>query len=754
MDFSPSRQNGKFTNPNQNYTDPLRVHADHSGGIALARESGRSGLNLWGAALQYKETVDSAKSMEANNEYNRLMSEGTALLMQKKQEQAVNIVDDYDKLHTKVLEQVQKKYKNYIGYGKAAVEFNNYTTRDNATRRSNMLKYQLSETDAFHETQFNNSIATCDNMVLDGGGTDEAIDAATARMESLVNDRYVNYGDAKKEEQKRLLKGQLISDALAVAIKLEDYPRMGEISLKYSNYLDPKTRISVLSMLGKRQKEAHELKESNDLWVQLGGENATYNDYLNYYRNKEANYGDANTRFDHYDSLLGDEMPNGRNGCVEGFMRLTAPFFSFSAENKDEVNVGNVCRLAQNSDNVRLERYNGGEIPEGSGIIYFSEDDDISDFDNAEHITMADGNGGFYGNSSSAKDYEDEEGNTVRGNGCIVHSDNQEIGGYKIGYIIRMDEQTMKEMADLDAEEKANKAWSRHQKRMNQIRANENQWIEQYSLKQQDLINQGVEDPDAYDALALEAWQESGYSDRVRITLEKQGGHLRNIQRKAAERDAASESGTGGSGGNSDGRGKKTDDPLFKTKLEVMLRNGMSREQAYQLIEETNPKDATSAVNLVNDYFAGKGKYSVDWDDYKQRIADVCEVNKSDGDFNILYAQATDYAYELIMDYRDEHGGKDPTSQQILEYLIDGVTKTRIDTGERSWFGFGSPEYKKSPLSPAEWFNRGVYNDPAEDYDADRGVYIVKTRRGTFTATEEQYQSIVDGEDADIVLSR
>lgn len=754
MNFASYQSNTKNAVPYQHYTEPLRVSYNNRGEQALAHANAETVGVLVKGLQDMKDQYDSGKVMEANNEYNRLMTEGSMELMQKKQENALNVVDDYDTLHQKTLEKVRKKYGQFINYGKAAQAFNIYTERDNNTRRANMLKYQMAETDAYHETQFNNQLTECQQFVLSGGGTDEAIETGYNRGVSLIADRYANYGNEKIREQERIFKGQLVESALSIAVKLEDYSRMGHLALKYANYLDPKTRISVLAMLGKRQKEAHDLKQSNDLWVQLGGENATYNDYLNYYRNKEANYGDANTRFDHYDSLLGDEMPNGRNGCVEGFMRLTAPFFSFSAENKDEVNVGNVCRLAQNSDNVRLERYNGGEIPEGSGIIYFSEGDDISDFDNAEHITMADGNGGFYGNSSSAKDYEDEEGNTVRGNGCIVHSDNQEIGGYKIGYVIRMDAQTMKEMSDLDAEEKADKAWSRHQKRMNQIRANENQWIEQYSLKQQDLLNQGVEDPDAYDALALEAWQASGYSDRVRITLEKQGGHLRNIQRKAAERDAARESGTGGSGGSSGGNGRKTSDPFFKTKLEVMLRNGMSRDQAYQLIEETNPTDANSAVNLVNDYFAGKEKYSVDWDDYKQRIADVCGVNKSDGEFNVLYEQASDYAYELIMQYRDEHGGKDPTSAQITDYLIDGVTKTRIDTGERSWFGFGSPEYKESPLTPAEWFNRGVYNDPAEDYDADRGVYVVKTRRGTFTATEEQYQRIVDGEDADVVLSR
>lgn len=754
MNFASYQSRGQLEAPYQHYTKPANLQVDNSGERMLARANADTAKVIVEGFNNWREQYDQGKVMEANNEYNRLMSEGTAELMQKKQENALNVVEDYDKLHAKSLEKVRKKYGQFINYGKAGQAFNIYTERDNNTRREHMMKYQMAETDAYHETQFNNQLATCIQTAADGGYTDMSIDQGLNRAEGFIEARYGQYGKEMVEQQKRIFKGQIVADALSLSMKMEDYARMGQLAVKYSDYLDPKTRVSVLSMLGKRQKDAHDFRQANDLWVQLGGENATLDDYRNYFSNLYANNGNATTRFSHYDSRLGLTMPDGRNGCVEAVVALTKPFAKLTADNSDVVNCGVLCRLAQNSDSATIERYNGGKVNEGDVLVYFSEGDDISDFDNAEHVVMADGNGGYYGNSSSAKDYVDENGNEVRGDGCIIHSDDQEIGGYQIGYVIRMDRQTMQEMSDLEVEEQAQKAWALRNKRISEIKAMENQWIEQYSLKQQDLLNQGVENPDAYDALALEAWQASGYSDRVRITLEKQGGHLRNIQSKAAERAAARESGTGGSGGSSGGIGKKTDDPFFKTKLEVMLRNGMSREQAYQLIEETNPKDATSAVNLVNDYFAGKEKYSVDFDDYKQRIADVCEVNKSDGDFNILYEQATDYAYELIMQYRDEHGGKDPTSAQITDYLIDGVTKTRIDTGERSWFGFGSPEYKESPLTPAEWFNRGVYNDPAEDYDADRGVYVVKTRRGTFTATEEQYQRIVDGEDADIVLSR
>jgi len=745
--FAPYQARGQLAASEQHFTKPANLHYDNSGERALARENANMSAVIVKGYNDWKEQYDSGKVMEANNEYNRMMSEGTAELMQRKQENALNIVDDYDKLHQKALEKVRKKYGQFINYGKAGQAFNLYTERDNNTRRGNMVKYQLAETEAYHETQFNNQLASCQQMAADGGYTDVSIDEGMNRADGFIAQRYAPYGKEMIEQQKRIFKGEIVSGALSLAMKMEDYPRMGQIALKYSDFLDPKTRVSVLSMMGKRQKDAHDFKQANDLWVQLGGENATLDDYRNYFKNMYSNKGDATTRFSHYDSRLGLTMPNGRNGCVEAFMRLTAPFFSFSEENKGEVNVGSVCRLAQNSSNASIERYRGGAIPEGCGIIYFSEGDDISNFDNAEHITMSDGSGGFYGNSSSAKDYEDENGNYVRGDGCIIHSDEQDIGGYQIGYIIRMDKQTMQEMTDLEAEEQAQKAWAVHQKKMTEIATTNNFLIKQGTNRMADLRNHGIMDEAQYQAIVNElAYQNGVVNNDVRISLETTMRTTLSVLGKEAEREARRASGTGGAGD-----GKKNSDPFFQSRLETLLRNGASREQCYRLIDEENPSGGKDLINFVDNYFAEKGKFAEKWSDYKDMIAADCGISKSDPSFDFLYSQATDYAYELVQQYRAEHGGREPTSEQKKNYILDGMIKTQVDTGERGWLG--GTVYEESPLTPGEWFARGVYNDPAADYDSARGVYVVQTRKGTFTATKEQYQRIVDGEDADIVLS-
>lgn len=705
---------------------------------------------MWGAlanaakiGLAMQQKVIDGKTLEANAEYNRLMSEGTSALMQKKEGEALHITDEYDKLQKDVLADVRKRYGNYIGFGAGAEAFNAYTMRDDATRREHMVKYQMGETEKYQETQFNNQLAACQQFVMGGGGSDQAINEAFNRGIGLLQSRYANYGPEKIKEQERIFKGQLVSSALALAVGAGDYARMGEISSKYNDVLDAKTRVSVLSMLGKRQKEAHELAQANDLLAKFGN-NATREDIRQYVIDHSKNLGGLQGLFAKMESLCGVEMDNGRNGCVEYSMKALSQFCRFGADNAAQRNVGNLCRAAQaENSGASLLRYDGQRLRAGDIIVYATPGDDISNFDNLEHVTVSDGNGGYYGNSSGARDYEDENGNHVKGNGCGVHSDDQEIGGYEIAYIIRPDDLTAKEMTDLEIEERTDELWSQYEKKCQQQRTMENRLIEQGQLRQQDLINQGVDDPSAYDAIANEFGIIDGVvNDRVLITLQKEGGHLRNIQRKAAEREA-----NRASGGSS---GRKNSDPFFQTKLEVLLRNGCSREQAYAMIDEQNPTDAKDAVNFVNHYFAGDGKFKESWDEYKDSVAAACGMRTQDVNFDFLYAQATDYAYELVMQYRDEHNGKEPTSAQKQEYVIEGMVKTQVDTGRRGILG--GAIYEESPLTRGEWFARGVYNDPAADYDSERGVYYVQTRRGTFTATKEQYQRIVDGESADIVL--
>jgi len=614
--FAAYQSRGNLSAQEQHFTKPLGLSYDNPGERALARE----GANMAGVFIKgyenLKEQYDSGKVMEANNEYNRLMSEGTAELMQKKQENALNVVQDYDKLHQKALDQVRKKFGAFINYGKAGQAFNIYTERDNNTRRNNMMKYQIAETEAYHETQFNNQLASCQQMAADGGYSDLSIDEGLNRAEGFIEARYAQYGKEMIEQQKRVFKGDIVSSALALAMKMEDYSRMGQLAVKYSDYLDPKTRVSVLSSLGKRQKDAHDFKQANDLWVKLGGENATLDDYRNYFSNLYANGGNATTRFSHYDSRLGLTMPDGRNGCVEAVVALTKPFAKLTADNSDVVNCGVLCRLAQNSDSAKIERYRGGKVNEGDVLVYFSEGDDISDFDNAEHVVMADGNGGYYGNSSSAKDYVDENGNEVRGDGCIIHSDDQEIGGYQIGYVIRMDKQTMQEMSDLEVEEQAQRAWAIHQKKMTEIRAANNVIISRAQDEMRDLMNHGVQDVDQYQAIVDKyAYTDGVVNNHVRIQLEKTVSAIERRNEKAAEQGAR----------------RQPSEKVNETDMELVrdeISTGRADETAIINYCAQRGITSTTEVNklmkLYKDYKNNKGEWAIPYDDIKA----YCDIDE------------------------------------------------------------------------------------------------------------------------------
>ena len=769
MDFSPYEARGKFAAPNQNYIDPLRVTYNNAGAQALARESGKMGMAVWGGALALKEQVDSAKSLEANNEYNRLMSEGTAELMQRKQEKALNIVEDYDKLQQKTLDQVRKKYGGYINYGKAAIEFDNFTTRDNATRRANMVKYQLAETDSYHETQYANSLATCNQMVLDGGGSDEAIESASNRMAGLVENRYANYGEAKIKEQERILKGQLVSSALSMAVNMQDYARMGHLANKYAEYLDPKTRISVLSMFGKRQKEARELAEANDVFSMLG-ENATRDEIKNLIRARNGNMGDTEKLFSHCDSLIGEEMPNGRNGCVEAVLRQAAPFFKFAADHKNEVNVGSLCRLAMDSGDASIKRYNGGDIPAGSVIVYFDEDDAVTgdveaDSENAAHVTMADGAGGYYGNSSSARDYEDEAGNTVRGNGCVIHSDAQDIGGYKIGYVISMDEKTMQQMDELEIEEQTEKIWRRQQAMAREAKANRNELITKGSLEIQDLFNHDNMDESAYRGVIERYWAESGYNDEVRIRLETDvNARLKTLQRAAeaeARRTAGGGSGRGSGGTGGGGGGKKTSDPLARNKLETLFNQGASKEDLLNLIVDENLSNADSLIKFVDGLFGEDGKTAEKlYKNFRNMFFESANIKTSgdekDTNANLQFSMASEFVRQKMVDYRREKG-YEPSQAQIGEWFKEAAVKVTVPAGDvqeqgfvdnvKSWL-FGGSSANGSMLR-SQLYDVGIYNEPYEH----NGGWVVETKTGIATISEETLRGILNNhENADHVI--
>ena len=130
--------------------------------------------------------------------------------------------------------------------------------------------------------------------------------------------------------------------------------------------------------------------------------------------------------------ILGQEMANKRDGCVEAYLKGTRQLSGFCAREAEKgvVYVPTLLRDARADDSVVVEPYTSGmDIPAGAAIIYSPPGADMSDPENAHHVLASDGKGGVFGNSSSAADYTDENGNYIRGNGKVTHGDSVEIGG-------------------------------------------------------------------------------------------------------------------------------------------------------------------------------------------------------------------------------------------------------------------------------------------------------------------------------------
>lgn len=441
--------NGPVVNPNTLQNVPMHVSRD------INVYGGRGGGEMWGAlanaakiGLEMQQKVTDGKILEANAEYNRLMSEGTSALMQRKEGEALNITEDYDKLQKSVLADVRKKYGNYINFGAGQEAFNAYTMRDDASRRSGVVRYQQAQTDAYKETQYNNQLAECRNAAVEGGGSIESVGGALNRMEAVVNSRFGEYGGEKLVEQKRIAAGQIVGDAVNMAISSGDYAKAESLLSAYKGVLPTNAYIDAKTKLNKQQEIRREYTTIDDIAARCRDANGKID--LNRGRamletlyGRDAMRGGISDSGEYWDSFLGVETPYGRNGCVYAGVTLTAPYFRFAAEHKNETNVGNLFLAAQEEGSgAHVEKYHGQKANRGDIFVYVQSGDDASVPGNLEHVMVSDGMGGTYGNSSSAADRVDADGNEIRGNGYIVHNASEDVGNLEIAYIIRMDDMT------------------------------------------------------------------------------------------------------------------------------------------------------------------------------------------------------------------------------------------------------------------------------------------------------------------------
>ena len=229
--------------------------------------------------------------------------------------------------------------------------------------------------------------------------------------------------------------------AAGAAIENEDYERADEILFWMRNDMDAAVYYK-LAREGKKKRVVREMDADvsrilslPDVWDGQHFNQAKAREYVDEVYGKDAVRPAAGISPQDVERgfapILGQEMVNKRDGCVEAALKGAqgvCPFYAREQE-KGVVYVPTLLRDARADDSVVVEGYAPGmEVPAGAAIIYSPPGADLSDAENAYHVLVSDGRGGVFGNFSSAADYVDENGNPVRGNGLVTHGESVEIG--------------------------------------------------------------------------------------------------------------------------------------------------------------------------------------------------------------------------------------------------------------------------------------------------------------------------------------
>ena len=729
MNFAPTQAEDKFATPNQNYTNPLGVSYNNAGEQSLAKVNAH-GVSALGVQVEKaQELYDTGKVLEANNEYNRIMSEGTTELMSRKQEKALNVVEDYDKLHTKAIEEVRKKFGQFISYGKAGQAFNIYTERDNNTRRTNMLKYQMAETDAYHDTQFVNQLSACNRMVLEGNGDNASIDGAYNRGIPLIEGRYANYGKEMIEQQSRKFKNELVAGALQLAVNSEDYNRMEEIVARYKDSVDVRTLGTVVGLISKRRRKAQDLSKNEQMLRTLGyfATPEQIDAYVasHHVKPRKGEYMSKDYFLDTVvKQFVGEQESNGnyearnKSGAYGKYQILGGNFPAWA----EEAGLGADAEPTPENQEI-VARYKFGQYfdeygAEGAIVAWYAGP--VSGARWRDGMPTAMGADGEYSGDAPQGDDGDEP--------SVREYLEQVLGRGGIG------------VGDADAEGFDAVALAEEQKRARewyseQVKERRDGWqlaINEGLLEQQDLRNRGVTDPDAYDAIAEKYGIVNGVAEsHVLIPLQKAGGAIRNAALRAD-----------GKGGNATQR----DVYAQFTVREMLEKGGYSPQEVIQWItsQEVPFSNTNKLLDMVMDYQQNKGEFAIDWNTLKNRVKTAVAADMVDDDFDSKFALSRNYASDIYRDYMNDHGEK-PTQEEMYSWLLDGMFKPSMTTGEG--FFYNDVENR---LSNAELYDRGVYD---AEFDMGEGKFRVKLANGEYYyLTKDQYDRVVAGKSVQEVL--
>ena len=393
-------------------------------------------------AAQRQDDLDAADVMKARNEVMTSLTQQLygeqGLFTTGVGENAKGLIDRTTDAINKTYEDVSKNYNPRVRFALKGNLNENMANFQRIAASKEMAEGKKVEEATFASNLQTNAQQAALTWQVNGAPTmyvnqSDVLLAAQAQKEG--------WSGAQLTAERRKMVTDIAAAAAGAALENEDYDRADEILGRFRNEMDPDTYWK-LARVGKKKQEAKDMDADvsrilslPDVWDGQHFNQAQARAYVDEVYGKDAVRPAAGISPQDVERgfapILGQEMVNKRDGCVEAALKGAqgvCPFYAREQE-KGVVYVPTLLRDARADDSVVVEEYAAGmEVPAGAAIIYAPPGADMSDAENAYHVLVSDGRGGVFGNSSSAADYVDENGNPVRGNGLVTHGESVEIG--------------------------------------------------------------------------------------------------------------------------------------------------------------------------------------------------------------------------------------------------------------------------------------------------------------------------------------
>ena len=697
MNFDSYKANNVSVASPANNQDKYTILND--GANALLKESSKTDQIILAGATALMQQNENVKAIDANNYYNKLVSDGMMKIQSKKEGEALNSVEDFKAMEQKAYDETRRKYGKYL-YGRTGSIFEQARSKDANARRQQVEKYQMAEKEKYDNTTLTNSMMQSYSEMGDNLHDDDILANNFAKIKEMIAGRYASYGAERIEAEQRNWQNKMVKGLAKYAMDSNDYAAASKIMNTYGDMLTPDERGPLAKAISNQLKLDQQVTDFGALYSQYKGNMAGFMAAID---KIGVNFGGNTDRLVSAAVEMLDTNPKSMDGYTLGTLNTCAPFVrevlkkaGMDAGPTGENWVPTMLNSAQKEGRAFKDR---SQLRNGD-IVFWETNDNWDD--GSDHV-------GIYDASTNTVIQSGTSGIKRIGlNDYPLHSFAHPKGSDK-------------GMSPSEKEEYRRKAIAFYKAREAEENAITNEIVENGYNEIGALIESGVTDSSRLSALVNKYSIGSDGQFNTKA-YRKLSSLVKNMSKQINGDNSKLPTGS-------------------KEALEDGLLDGTyaSPQEMVELAAATgNPKLFVLSQKVAEEYKNQKGAFAYDM----AGVESVVMEGYKGPDKTLRWKAIRRATIDYVNTYKAQHHGEEPLQKDVIAYAQNYMAKGITVPNKY----IGSTKFSISDLQ--------VKNLVSDVIDMGNGNYRVTIpgKKGTYTMSAEELNRLNNGEDVNTIL--